>query len=94
VRSAPAIRLPAQPAERFNWTRIQSASISGTSVADGTRCTWSSHRERKDRGAMPPSTVSVPEHRHSGSSFGSERQPMDGAPDACAAVDSAQENCK
>ena len=43
---------------------------------------------------MPPSTVCVPEHRHSGSSFGSERKPMDGAPDACAAVDSAQENCK
>ncbi len=44
---------------------------------------------------MPPSTVSVREHRYSGSSFGSERQPMlDGAPDACAAVDSAQENCK
>ena len=43
---------------------------------------------------MPPSTVSVPEHRHSGSLFGSERQPMDGVPDACAAVDSAQDNCK
>ncbi len=42
---------------------------------------------------MPPGTVSVAEHRHSGSSFGSERQPMDGA-HACAAVDSAQENCK
>jgi len=50
--------------------------------------------ERKDRGAMPLSTVSVPDHRHTGSSFGSERQPKDGAPDACAAVDSAQEDCR
>ncbi len=43
---------------------------------------------------MPLSTVSVPDHRHTGSSFGSERQPKDGAPDACAAVDSAQEDCR
>jgi hypothetical protein len=43
---------------------------------------------------MPPSFVSVPDHHHSGSSFGSERQPIDGAPDACAPVENAQENRK
>jgi len=94
VRSAPAILLAGTTGGKVQLDANQSASICGTSVADATRCTWSSHRERKDRGVMPPSTVCVPEHRHSGSSFGSERKPMDGAPDACAAVDSAQENCK
>jgi hypothetical protein len=44
---------------------------------------------------MPPSTVSVPDHRHRGSSFGSEREPKDGALDACAAVDdNTQEDCR
>src|SRR2546422_8154333 len=36
---------------------------------------------------MPPSTVSVARRRHSGTSLGSERQPTDGVPDTCAAVD-------
>jgi len=39
--------------------------------------------ERKDRGAIATAKL-----------VRQERQPMDGAPDACAAVDSAQENCK
>jgi len=66
VRSAPAILLAGTTGRKGSIGReFNPLRISGTSVADATRCTWSSHRERKDRGAMPPSTVSVPEHRHS-----------------------------
>src|SRR5438132_874281 len=49
-------------------------------------------RERKDRDAMPPSTLSVAGGRHSGTSLGSERQSTDGGLDTCAAVDIVQEN--